>query len=376
MTCPQRVHRQPSMSTRRSSRATKAVKYTSASEGSDFEDKKKRRTPKKSTKTSSTLKAESKKNKSKKRSAPDTDEEKNDGDGDGDGDDHDIDTPQAPISSSPPAKSKRQKRDPATLAAEARQKAETQEAKVAKQAAKKKWEAWLDEHNMRGQLLALEPDKDEAITQTDSLKRYGLKPAELVSLLHFEKKNPLYGGTMKLFVEQDVRALCFRKLAMLAGVEAEHNLILDKGEEMWKEEHKDDPVEEAQATKAEKPTKEKTQKQKWATYVTTHSIDDNDKLTKEPTQPINQSEIKIIYSLTPHDLTCLPYFPKKNAAYGNTAKVFEESEVKLLAYRKSAVLAGVDKKDSVALLERGKAIFEEQDNEEKKEEEEEEAGEE
>ena len=68
----------------------------------------------------------------------------------------------------------------------------------------------------------------------------------------------------------------------------------------------------------------------------------------------------------------LPYFPKKNAAYGNTAKVFDESKVKLLAYRKAAILAGVGKElgddDDVALLNKGKEMFKEQQEEEKEEE--------
>ena len=209
------------MSTRYSTRTTKAVKYTSASEGSDFDGKKKKKkTPKKFTKTSTTPKKQP-----KKRAAPDTED-----------DDNEDRVPIAPIFSSPPSKPKRQKKDPITLAIEARQKAEAHEAKAAKVAAKKIWEAWLDEHNIHGELLATEPTKDEAITQTDSLKRYGLKPAELGSLLRFEKKNPQYGGTMKLFVKDDVKELAFRKLGMLAGVEGDDEVVVEKGEEIWKEE--------------------------------------------------------------------------------------------------------------------------------------------
>ena len=118
----------------------------------------------------------------------------------------------------------------------------------------------------------------------------------------------------------------------------------------------------------------KTPKQEWSEYITTHSIvdddddDDDNKLTEEPASAINQTESKAKYSLMPQDLACLPYFSKKNAAYGNTAKVFDESKVKLLAYRKAAILAGVDKElvdddDNIALLNKGKEIFEEQQEE-------------
>jgi hypothetical protein len=118
--------------------------------------------------------------------------------------------------------------------------------------------------------------------------------------------------------------------------------------------------------KAEKPAKAKTPKQKWTEYISTHALtpdNTNDKLIEEPSDSdvINQTECKMKYSLTPQDLACLPYFPKKNAVYGNTTKLFKESEVKLLAYRKIAVLAGVETeaKDDVELLEKGKTLFEE-----------------
>jgi hypothetical protein len=150
--------------------------------------------------------------------------------------------------------------------------------------------------------------------------------------------------------------------------------------------HKDDPdpepVEEkptkaetkekekpSKPKKAEKSAKAKTPKQKWTEYISTHALtpdDTNGKLTEEPSDVVNQTESKTKYSLTPQDLGCLPYFPKNNAAYGNTTKLFKESEVKLLAYRKTAVLAGVETeaKDDVELLEKGKTLFEEDGDDE------------
>jgi hypothetical protein len=342
------------MSTRRSGRATKAVKYTSASEGSDFEDKKKSMK-----KTSRTKKSEAAppKKQSTKRAAAEPEAEADD-------------------ATTAPSKPKRQKRDPETAVAEANEKAAAKQAKADKAAHKEAWKTWLKEHDAGGELLEEEPGKEESITQTDTLKKYGLKKEELGSLLHFEKKNPLYGGTMKLFLEENIRELGFRKLGMLEGVEGDE--AVEKGEEIWTEEHKDDPEPETakekpakpekkeKPAKAEKAKKEKTPKNKWAEYITTHALtpdNTNDKLTEEPSDVINQTECKTKFSLTPQDLACLPYFPKKNAAYGNTMKLFKEGEVKLLAYRKTAVLAGVesDGKDDVGLLEKGKELFEQDD---------------
>jgi hypothetical protein len=136
----------------------------------------------------------------------------------------------------------------------------------------------------------------------------------------------------------------------------------------------DKPEKKEKSAKADnaKPKKEKTPKQKWTEYIAAHALtadNTNDKLTEEPSDVINQTESKTKYSLTPQDLTCLPYFPKKNASYGSTMKLFKESEVKLLAYRKTAVLAAVegDGKDDVVLLERGKKLFEQEDEDEDEE---------
>jgi hypothetical protein len=55
----------------------------------------------------------------------------------------------------------------------------------------------------------------------------------------------------------------------------------------------------------------------------------------------------------------LNFFPKPNPKYGNTTKLFDEDEVKELAYRKTAVLAGVEGDDEV-VLDKGKKLFEEE----------------
>jgi hypothetical protein len=187
------------MSARRSGRAKAPVKYTSASEGSDFEDKK----PRKSVKATP-----------KKRSKAD----------------------QEPADTAAATPKKRTKKDAETLAAEHRDKAAAQDSKAAKAAHKKSWDDWVEQNVLpEGEaLLGEEPSKAESITQTDAGKKYGLKKEELGSLKHFEKRNPVHNNTMKLYLEEEVRALGFRKAGMLDG--AEESAVLQRGEELWKEE--------------------------------------------------------------------------------------------------------------------------------------------
>lgn len=184
------------MSARRSGRSKAPVKYTSDSSGSDFSDTQATNKPKKSS--------------PKKRAAT------------------------SPQNSSTPKK--RTKKDLATLAAEHKEKAAQQEAKAESAAHKKSWEAWVEKHDAGGVLLNDEPGKDVSITQTDAGKKYGVKKEDLVVLKHFEKKNPLYGNTMKVYVESEVRELGFRKAGVLAGEEAEGEGAVGKGEKIWEEE--------------------------------------------------------------------------------------------------------------------------------------------
>jgi hypothetical protein len=143
-----------------------------------------------------------------------------------------------------------------------------------------------------------------------------------------------------------------------------------------KEKKEKEPVKPAKAAKVpktEKPAKEKTPKQKWAAYISAHAVADHETLTEEPAEAVNQTDSKTKYNLTPKDLACLPFFPKKNPAYGNTIKLFQNSEVEMLAFKKAAILAGVadDGEDEEVLLKKGKEIFEEQQKDEDEDEEEE-----
>lgn len=186
------------MSSRRSGRAKAPVKYTSDSDDSDFGNKKPRKsktaaTPKKRTKTEQ--------------------------------------DPAVEAASSP---KKRTKKDPEQLAADA---AFAQD-KATKASHKGAWESWLKEHELAEdeRLLDEEPGKEISITQTDAGKKYGVKKEELAALKHFEKRNPnpLYKNDIKLFSEEEVKVLGWRKAGMLAGAQGEE--AVEKGEEIWKEE--------------------------------------------------------------------------------------------------------------------------------------------
>jgi hypothetical protein len=114
---------------------------------------------------------------------------------------------------------------------------------------------------------------------------------------------------------------------------------------------------EKSTKKAEKP---KTSKQKWTAYIESRARSPPDTLEEEPERSINQSDSRSKYSLMPADLAVLSHFPKPNPKYGNTTKLFNEDEVRSLAYRKSAVVGGVEEEDEEKLLERGEEMWREQ----------------
>ncbi|KAF3035458.1 hypothetical protein E8E12_006161 [Didymella heteroderae] len=318
------------MTGRRSARAAaKApVKYRSDSENSDFGDKKRKRSTKK---TAATPRQGARRSQS-----PDDEAEK---------------TP------------KRRKKSPETLAAEHKEKSRIQEQKAAKQQAKQQWEEWLSKNDVSGKLLDTEPERDEAVTQTDAHKQYDLKANELVTLERFEKPNQ-YGGQTKLFLAAEAKKVAIRKYGLLAGFTEEAE-ILKKGEELleeWKERHSKDA--QATPTKPKKeiavgdtPKKAKTHKQKWAAYVEEHNVGDK-KLSEEPEESINQTDSKTQFQLLPGDLVCLPYFPKPNPKYGNTTKFFNRADIKELSYRKQATIGGVEEiEDPEEFLSKGKELL-------------------
>ncbi|KAJ8113577.1 hypothetical protein OPT61_g4329 [Boeremia exigua] len=311
------------MTERRSARAAgrAAVKYTSDSEGSDFGEKTVKRSKKKSTQATP-------KRGTKRSQASNGETDK---------------TP------------KRRKKSPETLAAEYKEKSKKQEEKAEKEKAKQQWEGWLSENDVSGKLLDAEPEREDCVTQTDAQKQYGLKADELITLKHFEKPNQ-YGGQTKLFLTADVKKVAFRKYGLLAGLTDEKR-ILEKGEELWKSEHVNDAQSSPKKPEKEAAPKPKTSKQKWAAYVEEHSVGDK-KLSEAPEDSINQTDCKTEYQLLPSDLACLPHFPKPNPKYGNTTKLFSKPEVRDLAYRKAATVAGIDDTmDTEEFLSKGKELL-------------------
>ncbi|KAF9698687.1 hypothetical protein EKO04_002780 [Ascochyta lentis] len=311
------------MTGRRSARAAaKApIKYTSDSEDSNFGTKKPRKSTKKAARATP-------KQGVKRSQSADAEAEK---------------TP------------KRRRKSPETLAAEHAEKSKNQEEKAQKQKAKQRWDDWLKENDVSGKLLDSEPEREDCVTQTDSQKQYGLKANELVTLKHFEKANQ-YGGQTKLFLKDDVKKVAFRKYGTLAGLTSEQE-ITAKGEELWKKEHSSDMQESPKKQTKEAAPKPKTSKQIWAAYVNEHNVGDK-KLSEEPEDSINQTDSKTHYLLTPGDLACLPHFPKPNPKYGNTTKLFNEDSIKRLAYRKAAVVAGIEEgKDTGEFLSKGKELL-------------------
>lgn len=63
--------------------------------------------------------------------------------------------------------------------------------------------------------------------------------------------------------------------------------------------------------------------------------------------------------LTPGDLACLQHFPKPNPKYGNTTKLFNKDDVQKLAYRKAAVVGGIEEAgDTEKFLAKGEELLE------------------
>ncbi|KAF2643254.1 hypothetical protein P280DRAFT_467312 [Massarina eburnea CBS 473.64] len=109
------------------------------------------------------------------------------------------------------------------------------------------------------------------------------------------------------------------------------------------------------AAKAEK----KLWKQAWDDYWQQNDVL-GEKFSAEPEKSINQTDAGTIYRLTPRELGCLPHFPDYNRLYKNTRKLFDEEEVKRLAFRKYAMLVGITGRDEEIMLSRGQELWEEE----------------
>ncbi|KAJ4357315.1 uncharacterized protein N0V89_001890 [Didymosphaeria variabile] len=147
------------------------------------------------------------------------------------------------------AEKKRKREERAALKAirEERKKAEEAEKKIKreqraqKKTWKKDWEAFVEAHDVHGETVDWAEDEEkEGITQTDAGKVYGLKASELVCLKHHPRFNFKFGNTTKLFDEEEVRRMAWRKVAMLAGVQGggtaeEEDALIAKGKKMWED---------------------------------------------------------------------------------------------------------------------------------------------
>jgi hypothetical protein len=101
------------------------------------------------------------------------------------------------------------------------------QAATQKLAAKQSWEAWLTSNVLPAEraLLAYDPPRADCVTQTECLKNYGLKPAELGSLACSATGQIVFGHPTKLFVRKEVEELARRKKGMLAGLSAAEALV-------------------------------------------------------------------------------------------------------------------------------------------------------
>ncbi|KAI8938030.1 hypothetical protein NX059_005704 [Plenodomus lindquistii] len=345
------------MTPRKSGRAKAAVKYHSGSEGSDFSAQRGRK-GKKPRKGGKKEKSSLESRMTKKRSAPDAEDT----------------TPTNTTTAAAASSSKRQKKEPkSTTAGKDTTNMPFQRIKLSPY--QSVWGAWVSSHSVEGALLDAEPDKEVAITQSNVLKKYGLRKEELTSLKHFEKKNPLYGGVMRLYLEEELKVLVFRKLGILDGVAVDkEGEVLRRGEELWKEkdeqgksgepaaaaaaaaaEAKGDNGKEAKI--AEELEKVRMGKELWAVYLAQHTLEYAASLPEEPEKDkaINQTAAKEQHGLNPEDLAVLPYFPKKNNLYKNVSKIFVAADVSDLALRKRAVMAGSEGDDRELLI-RGREL--------------------
>ncbi|KAF1949892.1 hypothetical protein CC80DRAFT_249741 [Byssothecium circinans] len=106
--------------------------------------------------------------------------------------------------------------------------------KAEKKQWKQNWNDYWQAHDVAGETFDAEPE--DSITQTDAGTIYRLTPKELGCLRHFPDYIQLYKKTRKLFDQEEVKPLAFRKYAMCAGVSDRDEILLSRGQELWEEE--------------------------------------------------------------------------------------------------------------------------------------------
>ncbi|KAF2438798.1 hypothetical protein P171DRAFT_156680 [Karstenula rhodostoma CBS 690.94] len=113
-------------------------------------------------------------------------------------------------------------------------KKKAQEEKAQKKRWAQQWKDYCTTHNVNGAILGETPL--ESITQTDACQLYSLKPNEMACLPHHPRINFKYKNPTKLFDEDEVRSLAFRRYAMLAGVEGPESVMFAQGKKLWEDE--------------------------------------------------------------------------------------------------------------------------------------------
>ncbi|KAF1964862.1 hypothetical protein BU23DRAFT_575358 [Bimuria novae-zelandiae CBS 107.79] len=112
--------------------------------------------------------------------------------------------------------------------------------------------------------------------------------------------------------------------------------------------------------KSRETADKKRWKREWDDYVKENDVH-GATLDEEPVPKITQTDAGQLYTLKPNELACLPHFPKPNYYDAtNITKVFDESDVEKLAFRKYAMLSGMAREPEKVMLARGKDLWEEE----------------
>jgi hypothetical protein len=110
-----------------------------------------------------------------------------------------------------------------------------------------------------------------------------------------------------------------------------------------------------------KKAEEKQRKEKWRVWIINNDAGDK-RFKADPAdhETLTQTNCKALYGVTPEELKTLAHDEVFNSHNPKMpGKVFKKEEVQQLAFRKSAVLAGVEEDNDEELVKQGKAIFEE-----------------
>jgi hypothetical protein len=134
-------------------------------------------------------------------------------------------------------------------------------------------------------------------------------------------------------------------------------------EKLKKKASKDKAAAEKRAEKEAASAKKNQQKQCkeiWRVWVINNDAGD-ERFKADPTEhdTLTQTNCKKFYGVTPEELKTLAHDEVFNSHNPKMpGKIFKREQVQRLAFRKSAVLAGVEEKDDEELVKKGKVIFE------------------